>query len=560
MCDTSDNTAWAALAHAMFPHIDRTPADYEALYPPRRLPDGAKVTRIAPSPTGYLHIGTFFTATIDRLTAGGDGVFYFRLEDTDKKREVEGGAEDILAGMNAFGLTIDEGYIAPDTVVGDYGPYQQSQRATIYQAYVKQLVAQGLAYPCFCTEEQRQATRERQEAGKERTGYYGAYAVCRTLSAEQALARVQAGESYVVRLRSDGDESRRIKFDDMIKGTIEMPENDEDFVLLKSDGIPTYHFAHAVDDHLMHTTHVIRGDEWISSTPKHLQLFRLLGFKAPKYAHVSPLMKEDEGGGKRKISKRKDPEAAMHFFVQQGFPADSVNEYILTVANSDYEDWRRCNPDAPRSAFPFKLKKMSVSGALFDMDKLNDVSKNVIARMSAAEVAQAVRAWAGEYDKDFHALLARDPAFAERLFAIDRGGKKPRKDLARWSDARDYAAYFFDETFEPAFDLPEGLSPLDAAAICAAYPAVYDPERDQQGWFEDIKALCPSLGFCPETKVYKQNPADWKGHAGDVSTVLRIAVTGRRNTPDLCAIMKLLGRDRVLQRLATAAAHWTAQA
>lgn len=538
----------------MFPTITRTPEEYETIYPPRQLPEGARVTRVAPSPTGFLHLGVFFTAMVNRLVAGTPGsVFYFRLEDTDKKREVEGGAEDLLRGMNAFGLTIDEGFVAPGEITGDYGPYQQSRRVEIYQAYVKALVAKGLAYPCFCSEEQRAAARERQEADKCRTGYYGAFAVCRSLTAEEAIVRVEAGETYVVRLRSPGNEQNRIRFDDLIKGRIEMPENDEDLVLLKSDGVPTYHFAHAVDDHLMRTTHVIRGDEWISSVPKHLQLFQMLGFKPPKYAHVSPIMKQ-EGESKRKLSKRKDPEAAMHFYAEQGYPADSVLEYLMTVASSDFEDWRRRNPDAPRVAFPFNLKKMSVSGALFDMDKLNDVSKRVISLLNAQTVTHEILKWAADYDKSFHALLDRDRAFAEGVFAIDRGGAKPRKDIARWSDAKDYAAYFYDELFDGAFELPDGMVPADAKAVLTAYRDVYEETEDKQAWFETVKRICPSLGFCPEVREYKKNPDGWKGHAGDVSTVIRLAVTGRRNTPDLCAIMQLLGRERVLRRIDAAIA------
>ncbi len=537
------------LSAAMFPDVVTTPEQLEERYPARNLKEGARVTRIAPSPTGYLHLGVFFTAMINRLTASStDGLFYFRLEDTDKKREVEGGADDILSGFNTYGLTLDEGFVAPGVVKGDYAPYQQSARVDIYHVYVKSLVEQGLAYPCFCSEEERLAAREQQEAQKCRTGYYGQFAKCRELSIDEALARVQNGDPYVVRLRSPGDESRRIAFDDMIKGKIEMPENDEDIVLLKSDGVPTYHFAHAVDDHLMRTTHVIRGDEWISSVPKHLQLFRVLGFKAPKYAHVSPIMKE-ENGGKRKLSKRKDPEAAMHFYAQQGYPADSVLEYLLTIANSDFEDWRRCNPDAPRSAFPFNLKKMSVSGALFDMNKLNDVSKNVIASMDAQAVADAVLDWAKEYDPAFYEKLNADRAFTTGIFAIDRGGPKPRKDMAKWGDAAEYAAYFFDDGFDSEWELPENLNPADAAAVLTAYKEVYDPAADKQAWFDTLKALCPALGFCPEVKEYKKHPEDFKGHVGDVSTIVRLAITGRRNTPDLCAIMQLLGVERVMTRI-----------
>ena len=546
-------TTWAQVAAAMFPNTTKTPDDYEAIYPPRGLKEGARVTRVAPSPTGYLHLGVFYSALIDRLTASvSGGLFYFRLEDTDKKREVEGGADDILAGLSQFGLPIDEGFVAPGTVQGDYGPYQQSLRVDIYHTYVKSLVEQGLAYPCFCSAEDGAATREQQEAQKLRTGYYGAFARCRGLSPDEALSRIQNGDPYVVRLRSDGDEARRVKFDDMIKGAIEMPENDEDFVLLKSDGVPTYHFAHAVDDHLMRTTHVIRGDEWLSSVPKHLQLFRLLGFKAPRYAHISPIMVE-ENGNKRKLSKRKDPQAAMHYYAEQGYPADSVLEYLMTIASSEFEAWRRANPNADRSAFPFNLKKMSVSGALFDLNKMNDVSKNVIAAKTADEVLAAVQAWARAYNPDFAALLDRDPAYARAIFDIDRGGAKPRKDMAKWSDAPAYAAYFFDETFDAAYEWPESLDPADIKAILLAYAEQYQPISDQQAWFEAVRALCPALGFCPDVKAYKQNPDAYKGHVGDLSTVLRIAVTGRRNTPDLCRIMELLGESRVLSRLHAAA-------
>ncbi|MBQ9860384.1 MAG: glutamate--tRNA ligase [Clostridia bacterium] len=544
------------LAQAMFPNVDKTPADYEEMYPARQLSDGARVTRIAPSPTGYLHLGTFFTSMVNRLTADAtNGVFFFRLEDTDKKREVEGGADDILKGINDFGLSIDEGFVAPGTIVGDYGPYQQSCRAEIYHAFVKSLVEQNLAYPCFCSEEQRQAAREIQEQKKDRTGYYGEYAICRTLSPEECLAKIQAGESYVVRLRSMGSEQNRIKFDDMIKGAIEMPENDEDIVLLKSDGIPTYHFAHAVDDHLMRTTHVIRGDEWISSVPKHLQLFKTLGFKPPKYAHVSPIMVEDNGN-KRKLSKRKDPQAAMHFYAQQGYPADSVLDYLLTIANSDFEDWRRANPNASRKEFKFNLKKMSVSGALFDLDKLNDVSKTVIARMDAETVTNLVIAWAEEYNPPFAALLKADVAYAQGVFSIDRGNAKPRKDIAKWNEVPDYVSYFFPSLYQNALELPETIAPADAAALLRSYVNVYNPAEDKDAWFATVKSICADHGFSPDVKAYKADPAAFKGHVGDVSTVIRVAVTGRRNTPDLCSIMQQLGVETVNKRLNEAIENW----
>ena len=537
------------LAARMFPHVDKTPADYEILYPPRALPEGARVTRIAPSPTGYLHLGTLFTATINRLTADvSGGVFFFRLEDTDKKREIEGGAEDILEGLANYQVKIDEGFVAPDKVIGDYGPYQQSRRGAIYHAYVKDLVIKGLAYPCFCTAEDLNALRERQEAAKRRTGYYGADAVCRHLTPDEAIAKIDAGLPYVVRLRSEGDENRRVKFDDIIKGTIEMPENDQDIVLLKTDGIPTYHFAHAVDDHLMRTTHVIRGDEWISSVPIHLQLFKMLGFKPPKYAHISPIMKE-ENGNKRKLSKRKDPEAAVHYYAEQGYPADSVLEYLMTIANSDYEEWRKRNAGEPRSRFAFNLKKMNQSGALFDLDKLNDVSKNVIASMSAADITAAVRIWAKEYDPAFSAMIESNPDYLKGILAIDRDNPKPRKDIAKWNDVPAFAAYFYRETYQPDFELPESITKQDAAAVLNAYTLVYDPTQDKQAWFETVKSICAPLGFCPDTKLYRQDPSVYKGSVGDVSTMIRMAVTGRRNTPDLCSIMQLLGKEEVMRRL-----------
>lgn len=537
------------LAELLLPSIDKTPAYYEEKYPARTLPEGARVTRIAPSPTGYLHIGTLYMAMINRMVAtASGGVFFIRIEDTDKKREIAGGIADILGGLNRFGLHLDEGFLSPETETGAYGPYRQSRRAEIYQCYAKELIRQGLAYPCFCTAEELDAVRKEQEAQKIRTGYHGAFAKCRSLSLAEIREKIAEGQSFVLRLKSPGSEEKRVYFDDGIKGKIEMPENDEDFVLLKSDGIPTYHFAHAVDDHLMRTTHVIRGDEWISSTPKHLQLFQLLGFRPPKYVHVAPIMKE-ENGAKRKISKRKDPEAAVHYFLENGFPAKSVMEYLMTIAASDFEDWRRANKTESYESFKLNLKKMSVSGALFDANKLIDVSKNVISLMSADEVYNAVTNWAQEYNTPYYRLITKDSAFTKAVFSIDRGGAKPRKDIAKWNETPAYTAYFFDETFVPCYDLPDNLSASDAAAVLRAYAPVYELTTDRQQWFDGVKAICPAIGFAAETKAYKQNPEAYKGHAGDASTVIRIAVTGRRNTPDLCSIMALLGKERVVARM-----------
>lgn len=546
------------MAELLLPEIDKTPEYYEELYPARDLAEGARVTRIAPSPTGYLHLGTLFTALVNRISINGNGVFFTRIEDTDKKREVEGGIADIIDGLNYFGIKIDEGYVSGTDEKGEYGPYKQSLRADIYKAYVKQLIKQGLAYPCFCTEEELSKTREKQNAEKVRTGYHGKWARHRNITFEEARALIDEGKPFVIRLRSAGNEEKRIAFDDGIKGKIEMPENDEDFVLLKSDGIPTYHFAHAVDDHLMHTTHVIRGDEWISSVPKHLELFRVLGFKPPKYAHVSPIMKT-ENGAKRKISKRKDPEAAVHYFIEQGYDSNSVIEYLMTIASSDFEDWRRANPNESRDSFKFNLKKMSVSGALFDGDKLLDVSKRVVSQMSSDAVTRKLLAWAEEFDSEFYSLLQRDTDYTKRIFAIDRDCAKPRKDIAKWSDAKDYCSYFFDELYTPSYDMPENLSPSDAAAVLRAYANAYKPTDDKNEWFTQIKDICPALGFAADTKEYKANPDAYKGNPGDASTVIRIAITGRRNTPDLCSIMNVLGYERCTERLKTAAEHLEGQ-
>lgn len=538
------------LAELLLPNIDKTPDYYEALYPQRQLPEGAKVTRIAPSPTGYLHLGTLFTALANRIAAtSSGGIFYTRIEDTDKKREIEGGIEDIIEGLKRFGVNIDEGFISGNEEKGEYGPYQQSRRAEIYQCYVKDLIKKGLAYPCFCTAEQLEETRAKQEAQKIRTGYHGEFARHRNITYAEAKELIDKGLPFVIRLRSGGNEQNRIKFEDMIKGKIEMPQNDEDFVLLKSDGIPTYHFAHAVDDHLMRTTHVLRGDEWISSVPKHIELFSILGFKVPKYGHVSPIMKLDNGA-KRKISKRKDPEAAVHFFAEQGYEAISVIEYLMTIAASDFEDWRKANPDASYKDFKFNLKKMSVSGALFDNVKLNDVSKTQIAKMDSAKVYKCLTAWAKDFDGEFYTLLTENPDFSKAMLAIDRdGSNKPRKDLAKWNEAKEYFSYFFDSLFVPSFVLPENINPEDAKTFLSQYKDVYNPCDERSEWFDRIKSLCAGLGFAAETKEYKANPQNYKGSAGDLSTILRIAVTGRTNTPDLCSIMKVLGKEKVLSRI-----------
>lgn len=545
------------MAELLLPNIDKTPEYYEKLFPERDLKEGARVVRVAPSPTGYLHLGTLFMALVNRMTAENtDGIFYLRIEDTDKKREVEGGISDIVNGIRRFGLKIDEGFVTDEEQSGSYGSYKQSERAEIYQCYAKSLIRQGLAYPCFCTAEELDAVREKQEQLKVRTGYHGEWATHRNITVDEAAAEIKAGKPFVVRLKSPGNEENRIVFEDCIKGKIEMPENDEDFVILKSDGIPTYHFAHAIDDHLMHTTHVIRGDEWISSVPKHIQLFRMLGFKIPKFAHVAPIMKLDNGA-KRKISKRKDPEAAVKFFIEEGYEPESVIEYLMTILSSEFEAWRKANPTLDYKQFKLNLKKMSVSGALFDTDKLCDVSKNIVSRFDSKTATEKLLKWAEEFDPDFYALLNRDREYTRSVFAIDRDVPKPRKDIVKWSDAKEYCAYFFDELYTPSYELPENISYADAAAALKEYARVYEPTDDRQAWFDAIKGICPALGFAAETKDYKAEPEKYKGSAGDISTVIRIAITGRRNTPDLCSIMYLLGKEKCLERLNSATAYYT---
>lgn len=537
------------MAELLLPSIDKTPDYYESLYPERNLKEGARVTRIAPSPTGYLHLGTLFAALVNRITAtSSGGVFYTRIEDTDKKREIEGGIADIIDGLGRFGIAIDEGFTGADEQSGNYGPYKQSERAEIYQTYVKELIRQGLAYPCFCTAEELDEVRKIQEDRKIRTGYHGEWAKHRNITFDEAKELIDSGKPYVIRLKSPGSEENTVVFDDCIKGKIEMPENDEDFVILKSDGIPTYHFAHAVDDHLMRTTHVLRGDEWISSVPKHIQLFKLLGFKPPKYGHIAPIMKLD-GGAKRKISKRKDPEAAVHFFAEEGYDSESVIEYLMTVAASDFEDWRKANPDKSYKDFKFNLKKMSVSGALFDSDKLNNVAKTVVSGFDSACVYDKLTNWAKEFDPGFFTVLTDNPEYTKAVLSIDRDVPKPRKDIAKWNEAKDYFSYFFDSLYKKNFLIPENILPADARLFLEKYKEIYDPSDDRQLWFDKIKAIAPEIGFASETKEYKAEPDKFKGHAGDLSTVLRIAVTGRRNTPDLCSIMRVLGKERCISRI-----------
>lgn len=546
------NYDYGKLADLLFPDVTGTVADLEEKYPERGLKEGARVTRFAPSPTGYLHIGAFYTALVNILTARiSGGRVYLRIEDTDKKREIADGVSAITEGFKDFGMEFTEGVTGFNAESGAYGPYTQSKRAEIYHIVAKQLVKDGVAYPCFCSSDELTDLRSRQEKeGALITGYFGKYAKCRDLSLEEIEENLKAGKPYVLRFRSQGSEDKKIVFEDMIRGKIEMPENVIDEVLLKSDGIPTYHFAHVCDDHFMRTTHVIRAEEWLSSVPKHIALFKACGFKVPKYAHLSQVMKIDENdGNKRKISKRKDPEAAVSYFFEAGFPRESILEYLLTLINSNFEEWRKANPTADIFSFPFNLKKMSPSGCLFDLIKLNDISKNVISVMNADTVYSYIAEWSQKYDSDFYEVFTKDPQRSRDMVNIDRESPKPRKDIAKWSEVKDYFAYMFDEYYVPNFELPENIQKEDAKAILKSYLEVYSADDDKDVWFSKIKDLCEPLGFTPNVKEYKKSPELFKGHVGDVSTVIRLAVTGRKNTPDLCSIMKLLGKDTVKNRI-----------
>ncbi len=536
------------LAQLLFPHVTKTPEDMEALFPARNLPEGAIVSRMAPSPTGFVHLGNLVQGlTSERLCHQSGGTLFLRVEDTDAKREVPGAVEILIESLKHYNILFDEGATI-DGDAGDYGPYRQRQRVDIYHVYAKQLVLQGEAYPCFCTEEELADIHARQEREKANFGYFGKWAVWRDRPLEDIKAALDAGLPYVLRFRSTGSLANKIKFTDLIKGNLEVTENDIDHVLLKSDGIPTYHFAHAVDDHLMRTTHVVRGDEWLPTLPFHLQLFRSLGFKPPKYLHIGPLMKMD-GESKRKLSKRKDPELALTYYRAAGFPVQSVYEYLMTVLNSNFEDWRRANPDAPVDAFKFSHKKMNPAGSLFDAAKLRDVSKNVISRMSADEVLEGVLDFAKEFDADLYAHLSADPDYARAIFSIGRGGKKPRKDFAVWTDVKPYLDFFYDDWFCVSDAYPESFGKQDIQKALEGFLSTFDPADDMNVWFDKIKAVAEEMGYATDMKAYREDPAAFGGSVADVSMFLRVAVTGRLNSPDMYAVMQILGRERVCARI-----------
>ena len=553
--DFSDTEKCKKLADMLFPDVTETPEECIARFPERQLPEGAKVTRFAPSPTGFLHFGGLFPTTVgERLAHQSGGVFLLRIEDTDAKREVEGAAESLINTLAHYGIKFDEGATA-DGESGIYGPYRQSQRGPIYHVFAKKLVSEGKAYPCFTTDEELEKLNQTDKKEEIKSKDWHADAELarkemldrRRFSLDDVEESLKKGEKFVLRIKSDGDISVKQPFTDLIKGKLEVPENDEDFVLLKSDGIPTYHFAHAVDDKLMGTTHVIRGEEWLPSLPKHIQLFKYLGFRLPKYMHIAQIMKL-ENGAKKKLSKR-DMGANMNDYKRLGYAPDCVMEYVMTLLNSNYEEWHMQNPDKKYTDFPFSIKKMSTSGCLFDLAKLSDVSKNVLCKYSAEQIFDGVAEWADEFDAELSALLRRDPEYAKAVFAIGRGGKKPRKDFGAWGEVKAYMGFFYDELFEVTETLAEGTDLSDVEKILCDFAGVYDESDAQDVWFEKIKQIGASLGYAADMKAYKADPTAFKGSVADVSSFIRLAVTGRLNSPDMYDVMRVLGEARVKTRL-----------
>ncbi|MBQ6402208.1 MAG: glutamate--tRNA ligase [Firmicutes bacterium] len=546
------------LAQLLFPAITGTPEDLQRQFPPRDLPEGAKVTRMGPSPTGFIHLGNLYGAFVDeRMAHLSGGTFYLRIEDTDDKRYVEGAVETITSSLAFFGIGFDEGACSD----GAYGPYFQSQRAEIYQTFVKDLVRRGLAYPCFLTEEDLARIRAEQEANKETTGIYGRYAEkSRSLTLEEIEDNLRQGKSYVIRLRSSGNTEpdgsvRYIHVKDAIRGDVSMPANDQDVVILKATGIPTYHFAHVVDDYLMRTTHVVRGEEWLMSLPIHIELFEKLGLEPPVYCHTAVLMKlDEETGNKRKLSKRKDPELSLDYYRSEGYHPQAVKEYLMTILNSDFEEWRAANPETPLEDFPFSTEKMNSAGALFDLNKLNDISKDVLLGIPARELAGFLTDWAALARPELVPLFTDadtgyGPDYLTKILDLGRSGNKPRKDLIYGRQIFDFIGYFFDEYFRVEETIPENVSDEDAREILRRYLDTYDHSDDQGQWFDKIRAIAVDMGYAAKPKDYKKHPEDYKGHVGHVSTVIRLAVMGRTQSPDVWEIQQILGEDRTKARL-----------
>ena len=536
-------------ADLLLPNIDKTIEDYKKIYPNRNLSEGAIVTRYAPSPTGYVHMGALFSAFIaSKMAKQTNGVFFLRIEDTDKKREIENGVTGIIKDLKNYGIKIDEGMISESEWIGQYGPYIQSKRKEIYQTFAKHLIMNDLAYPCFCTEEDLENIRKEQESIKDRIGYYGKWARDRYLSHEEVIKRINNGEKYVIRLKSPGKFENKVIYDDLVKGKLELPENDLDIIIIKGDGLPTYHFAHLVDDYLMGTTHIIRGDEWLSSVPIHLQLFKVFGFKPPKYAHISPLLKEDNGT-RRKLSKRKDPEAAISYYHEKGIPVEAVLLYLCTVANSNFEMWYLQNKDKTIDDFKLEFKKISASGSLFDVDKLLNISKNYISLLSAIDVYNNTLEYSKNYDNELYDLLTKYKDYSINVMNIEREQKKPRKDLAMFSDFRKQNWYMYDELFNNLnYEWQNITNKEEIKNILNLYISKYDVNDDKDTWFNKMKEVCDLLGYASDMKAYKENPNNYKGNIADVSNVLRVSLTTKSMTPDLYEIMKLLGKERMEKR------------
>ncbi|MEX0909828.1 MAG: glutamate--tRNA ligase [Candidatus Paceibacterota bacterium] len=541
----------------VFPEQLKTPNELENLYPPRELPEGARVTRIAPSPTGFMHIGHLYIGLIsERLAHQSGGVFYLRFEDTDKKREVEGSKELAIRSLSYFDIVGDEGVDDQGHEKGSYGPYIQSERKNIYHTYIKKLLEQDEAYLCFCTAEDLTKMREEQGEKKVRPGYYGEWATWRNKTPEEVQLALKKERLFVIRFKSDGKSDNKITVDDNILGKRELPENDQDIVIMKSDGLPTYHLAHVVDDHLMKTTNVVRGDEWLSSLPLHLQLFETFGWKAPNYAHIAPIQKM-EGSTRRKLSKRKDPESNVDYFIEQGYPKEAVTEYLINLANSNFEDWRRANIDKNYKDFPFSLEKLkSSSGALFDINKLDNISKDVVSRFSPDEVYELFVSWAKDNAPELVSVIENNPDYTKAIFTIERNtGPKSRKDITKWSDVGRDIGYFFDEVFQhdPSVltEQIKNVSHAEIKSMVQEFIDSYDESDSKDSWFMKVKIIAHDHGFAESTSVFKKNPTAFKGGVADVAKIFRILLTGKPETPDLYSIMQVMGKDRILKRLSS---------
>ena len=541
------------LAEIIFPDIHETIEDLEKRYPARNLKEGARVTRFAPSPTGFLHTGSLFTSFIDKLVANqSEGVFFIRLEDTDTKREIKGAGDSLLKEMAIFNCLPDEGYFGDDNEVGEYGPYRQSRRANIYKVVIKEMIKRDLAYPCFCTPEDLNELRAKQEQEKLIPGYYGEFAKCRNYTPEEVIEKIQNGEKYVIRFKSKGNHLNKVEVDDEIRGHLELSENDQDIVILKSDDLPTYHFAHLVDDHFMHTTHVIRGEEWLPSLPIHLELFSSLGFEAPKYAHVPVIMKV-ENGNRRKLSKRKDAEAAVSYFLELGYPTEGFLEYLLTIANSNFEEWRLANKSASMYDFKLTFDKMSLDGILFDLAKVQNICKEYLSRLTAEEISEKAIAWAQKYNQELYELASGNIEFFRSIMNIERGGEKPRKDYEKYSDILPLIGFFYNNIYETISQNDWEWNPnMDkelVKEVLTAYNESLNLDLNEEEWFANMKNVAISNGFAASPKEWKKNKEMFKGHVGDVAEMLRISMSGRKQTPNLYYVMKILGKEEVLRRI-----------